>query len=216
MQQNSNKKHIAARLLRALTWRLWLTLILIAVAAAAVYKVVHYVSSTSSPATIVKDEKIDLTPTQIRAMEDIGEWEFLAVSDEELIDTTRHGFFGDAELVRIYYGTARLGIDMKEAKPGWIKAEGDSIVAVLPPIRLLDDDFIDEARTRSFIESGTWTHSDREALYQRALATMRKRCLTQANIKSAQTNAGTQFANLLRSMGFSNVSIRFDKQSKKD
>lgn len=216
MQKNSNKRHIAARLLRALTWRLWLTLILIALAAAAVYKVVHYVSSTSSPATIVKDEKIDLSPTQIRAMEDIGEWEFLAVSDEELIDTTRHGFFGDAELVRIYYGTARLGIDMKEAKPGWIKAEGDSIVAVLPPIKLLDEDFIDEARTRSFIESGKWTHSDREALYQRALATMRKRCLTQANIKSAQTNAGTQFANLLRSMGFSNVSIRFDKQSKKD
>lgn len=216
MQKNNNSKHLAARVARSLTWRLWLTLILIAVAAAAVYKVVHYVSSTSSAATIVKNERIDLSPTQIRAIEDIGEWEFLAVSDEELIDTTRHGFFGDSELVRIYYGTARLGINMKEAKPGWIKADGDTIVAVLPPIRLLDENFIDEARTRSFIESGTWTHADREELYQRALATMRKRCLTPANIKSAQTNAGTQFANLLRSMGFNNVSIRFDNQTKKD
>lgn len=212
MQQNNNRKSLAARLVRALTWRLWLTLILIAMAAAAVYKVVHFVGSTSSPAEIVKDEKIELSPTQIRAIEDIGEWEFLAVTDEELIDTTRHGFFGDAELVRIYYGTLRLGVNMKEAKPGWIKARGDSIVAVLPPIKLLDEDFIDEARTRSFIENGTWTHADREALYHRALAVMRKRCFTKSNIKSAQTNAGTQFANMLRSMGFNNVVIRFENE----
>ncbi len=57
-----------------------------------------------------------LSPTQIRTIENIGQWEFLSISDEELIDTTRHGFFGDDKLVRIYYGTLRLGIDMKEVK----------------------------------------------------------------------------------------------------
>ncbi len=148
--------------------------------------------------------------TQIRAIEDIGKWEFLTINDEEIIDTVRHEFFGDAELVRIYYGTLRLGIDLREAGKGWIKAKGDSIIATLPPIKLLDDDFIDEARTRSFIESGSWTHADREALYQRAAAVMRKHCLTTSNIKSAQSNASRQFANLLRSMGYDNVSIRFE------
>ena len=39
---------------------------------------------------------------------------------------------------------------------------------------------------------------------------MRKRCLTTSNIKSAQSNASRQFANLLRSMGYDNVSIRFE------
>ena len=45
---------------------------------------------------------------------------------EEMVDSTRHGFFGDAELVRIYYGTLHLGINFRDAKPGWAKLEGDS------------------------------------------------------------------------------------------
>lgn len=62
-----------------------------------------------------------LSPTQVKSIEAIGQWEFLSISDEELIDTTRHGFFGDDQLVRIYYGTMRLGIDMRDAKEGWIQ-----------------------------------------------------------------------------------------------
>lgn len=212
MQQNNNHKSLGTRLTHALTWRLWLTLILIAVSATAVYRLASCIGGSSGVPAVTAEGKTELSATQIRAIEDIGEWEFLAVSDEELIDTTRHGFFGDDELVRIYYGTARLGINLKDAHPGWIEVRGDSVVAVLPPIKLLDEDFIDEARTRSFIESGSWTHADREALYRRACDVMRKRCLTPANIKSAQTNACTQFAGLLRSMGFDNVSVRFRKQ----
>ena len=71
---------------------------------------------------ITQNNRIDITPTQIRSIERIGEWEFLSISDEELVDTVRHGFFGDAQLVRIYYGTLRLGVNLHEAEPGWIKA----------------------------------------------------------------------------------------------
>ena len=48
-----------------------------------------------------KDDKINITPTQIQSIRDIGQWEFLTINNEEIIDTVRHGFFGDAELVRI-------------------------------------------------------------------------------------------------------------------
>lgn len=210
MEKNNKSHTIISGILKATTWKLTLILLLFVAAVLALYKTIHFISETSSPATITKDEKTSMSLTQIRAIEDIGEWEFLTINDEEIIDTVRHEFFGDAELVRIYYGTLRLGIDLQEAGKGWIKTKGDSIIATLPPIKLLDDDFIDEARTRSFIESGSWTHADREALYQRAAAVMRKRCLTTSNIKSAQSNASRQFANLLRSMGYDNVSIRFE------
>lgn len=86
----------------------------------------HFVNRNFS-LSISENKKIELTPTQIRAIESIGEWEFLTITDEELVDTLRHGFFGDSELVRIYYGTLRLGFDLKDAAPGWLKVDHDTI-----------------------------------------------------------------------------------------
>ena len=164
---------------------------------------------------IEENDKIGLTPIQVKSIEDIGEWEFLSVSDEELIDTVRRGFFGDDELTRIYYGTLRLGVNLHEARPGWIKMEKDTITATLPPIRLLDNDFIDEAKTKPFYEDGSWSEKDKASLYHKAYRKMKERCLNTQNIKSAEQNASEQFDHLLRSMGFENVKVRFDKGSQK-
>lgn len=100
----------------------WLSLIIVIVAVVILLGLIVW-GLRGTSVGIIQDEGICVTPTQIRAIEDIGEWEFLSVSDEELIDTVAHGFFGDSELVRIYYGTLRLGINLHEATPGWIKAE---------------------------------------------------------------------------------------------
>ena len=148
-----------------------------------------------------------LSPTQVKSIEAIGQWEFLSINDEELVDTTRHGFFGDDHLVRIYYGTLRLGIDMRDVKEGWLKADKDSITCTLPDIKLLDNNFIDETRTRSFIETGKWTHHDRKAMYNRAVQRMRRRCLTKKNYQSARDNARVQFEQMLRSMGYDKVRV---------
>ena len=93
------------------------------------------------------DPEIDVTPTQIVSIKAIGEWEFLSVSAEELVDTVRKGLFSNDELARIYYGTLRLGVDMRQVTPGWITVNGDSVVVDLPKVDLLDLAFIDEART---------------------------------------------------------------------
>ena len=161
--------------------------------------------------SVEENKKIDLTPTMIKSIEDIGEWEFLQVNDEELTDTTRHGFFGDDELVRIYYGTLRLGINLHETNKGWIKVDHDTIKAILPPIKLLDNDFIDEARTKPFSETGTWTDKDRNALYNKAHNAMKTRCMATDNIRKAKENATIQFDNILHSIGFEYVKIRFKK-----
>ncbi len=174
-------------------------------------------SVTQSHANMEIDQSIGITPTQVQSMKAIGQWEFLSIADEEMIDTTKNGFFSDDELIRIYYGTIRLGINMHKVKPHWIKKDGDTLRVTLPPIELLDEDFIDEARVQSFFESGKWNDKDREAMYQRAYTNMKERCMTSENIRSAEQNASKQFSQLMRSMGFNFVSVTFeDEKAAKD
>ena len=153
------------------------------------------------------DEKIDVTPTQIMSIKAIGEWEFLSVSAEELVDTVRKGFFSDDQLARIYYGTLRLGIDMSQLEAGWIEASGDSVSLLLPQVGLLDAAFIDEARTKSFFESGKWSPEDKEAMYKKAYSLMKAHCLTKENLQAAEANGEEQMRNMMRSIGFKNVKI---------
>lgn len=144
------------------------------------------------------DQTIDVTPLMVDKMHSIGQWEFLSISDEELIDTIRKGIFSDDELVRIYYGTLRLGIDFSTCTDDWIHQEGDSIVVTLPKVQLLDNNFIDEARTNSFFESGKWSNQDRKDMYDRARQRMLKRCLTKENTEKATQNAKEQVQHMLQ------------------
>ena len=161
--------------------------------------------------TLTSTTEIGLTPEQVMSIKTIGEWEFLSISSEELIDTTRKGMFSDDHLVRIYYGTVRLGVNLHQTQPGWISKTGDSIIVSLPPIGILDNHFIDETRTKSFYESGKWSAADREAMYQRAYNRMKEQCLTTDNIRAAEINAGVQIRSLFSSMGFNNVMVRFEE-----
>lgn len=157
--------------------------------------------------TVGSDTQIDVTPTQIMSIKAIGEWEYLAVNAEELVDTVRKGFFTDDQLVRIYYGTLRLGIDMSQLEPEWITVSGDSVTLLLPKVGLLDTDFIDEARTKPFFESGRWDAEAKEALYKKAYRQMKTHCLTKENLQAAQANGEEQMRNMMQSMGYKNIKI---------
>ena len=179
-------------------------IVLIAVISAAYLKSCHGSSITTSV-----NDKIDITPTQVAAMKEIGEWEFLSIEDEEMVDTTRKGLFSSDELIRIYSGTLRLGIDLGEAKDDWLTVVGDTLKVTLPRVKLLDEDFIDEAKTQPFFETGTWNDAAREAMYRRAREKMKRRCLTKENIESAENNATKQFFQMFKAMGFKYVEVRF-------
>lgn len=150
------------------------------------------------------DQKINITPEQIESIKAIGEWEFLSINDEELVDTTRKRLLADDELVRIYYGTLRLGVDMRQVS---ITARGDTVVVAMPRVRLLSDDFIDEARTQAFYESGKWSPREREALYQKAKRQMKRHALTPQNLQSAQDNGDAQLRRVMKAMGYNNINI---------
>lgn len=153
------------------------------------------------------DGHMESTPVEVEQIRAIGQWEFLTLSDEEIVDTVRHGFFGDDELSRIYYGTLRLGIDLSKAGERSVHVKGDTLSVRLPPVGLLDDHFIDEARTRSFIEEGKWTEADRAALTRKAARQMRRRCLTPANLKAAKENAQRQTEAFFRALGYKHVNV---------
>lgn len=190
-----------------------LNIMLWAVAVIAVVVLVFgfcHTAKTSSARLEVSD-RIDVTPTIITSMKQIGEWEFLSVNDEELVDTIKRGFLRDDKLVRIYYGKLSLGINMHDVSPRWIRQQGDSVLVALPKIELLDKDFIDEARTKAFIETGSWTDADRDSLYHRAYAKMLTRCLTEENIKTARENASLQFGKMLKALGIEKFAISWQE-----
>ena len=177
-----------------------LTVITVAIAVIAVAGAVIWSlhALRNSGLSIGGEGTIDCTPTIVDRLKHIGQWEFLAISDEEIIDTMRTGFFSDDELVRIYYGTLRLGIDLRDCSEEWIRTEKDTIYVTIPEVRLLDYNFIDEAKTRSFFETGKWSNADRKAMYEKARNIMMKRCLTKENTDIAQANAQEQITRMLQ------------------
>ena len=188
----------------------WRLLLPVATAVAVAIALLLWLNRDNSISISTSNDSISISPTKIESIRNIGEWEFLAISDEEIVDTVRRGFFGDDCLARIYYGTLRLGINMKETKPHWLTVSNDTVVARLPKIKLLDEDFIDETRTRAFFAEGTWKPADYKVLYNRAYDKMRRRCLTEENIKNAEHNAVEQFTTLLNSMGYRNVRVELE------
>lgn len=169
------------------------------------------VKGTTNEVELAPDnKKIEVTPLQVKSVQEIGQWEFLSVSDEELVDSMESRIFGQPKkIVRIYYGTLRLGVDLAQLQDDDVVLRGDTVDVTLPAISLLDDDFIDEAKTKSFYETGTWPQSTRAALFQKAKKQMLARCMTRENIHIAQYNAVEEITRVFKAMGFEYVDVHF-------
>ena len=153
---------------------------------------------------------ISIGATQLKSVRDIGQWEFLTISDEELVDSTADRILGsDKQITRIYYGTLRMGIDMTQLGENAIRMHEDTLDVKLPPVQLLDKEFIDETRTRSFFEKGSWDNSARKALYEKAKRQMESRCMTEDNLNVAQARAVEEVTRLFESMGYAYVDVHF-------
>ena len=159
---------------------------------------------------LVKDTRIDMTPEAINSIRDIGQWEFLSVSTEEMVEWHQTSALGDKHLVRIYHGTLRLGIDMDRCSQDWFTSLEDSAAILkLPALDLLDTNFIDEAKTRSLYEKGTFSSTVYDEMYRKADLAMRHRCMTPQNIRIAQENACEHFTRIFKAFGFKTIDIHF-------
>ena len=157
------------------------------------------------------EQKILISPEEIRSIEDIGQWVFLSVETEELVDTMRGHFLGqDDALARIYTGTMHFGIDMEEVRGAdWFTCSGDTARLRLPAVKLMDEAFINEAKTKTFYEVGAWDSAVLKILYQKARRQMIQRCVTSKNLKRAQENAEQEITQFITSFGFQEVEMEF-------
>lgn len=183
-------------------------IIVVAATVVIIAAIVAIARCTENEAHLTTPKTISASPTQIKQIRDIGQWEFLSIDMEELVDTIDKKMIGSRRLARIYYGTMRLGFDTRAIGKKDIAVHGDTVEMTIPPITLLDRNFIDEARTVSFFEAGSWSHTERKQLRRRAYSKMYARGMTRKNIENARNNAVIQMRQLLRAMGFNTIEIR--------
>lgn len=179
-------------------------IILILVLAIAVAVFLRHMKSTSHIET-THTEAIEKTATQLTSIRNIGQWECMRITTEEIVDTTEKHLLGDRELTRIYHGTLILGVDLKKAEASWFTARGDTAIVTLPPVSLLNPDFIDESRTRTFYEKGHFDAAVSDALYEKARRQMLSRSLTPSVMDQAGENMRQRIEALFRSFGYKQV-----------
>ncbi len=154
----------------------------------------------------VHNDSIEKTKTELVNIRSIGQWEFLSVKSEELVDTVISHTFSNDKLACIYAGTLRLGIDLSEADSSWISPAGnDSVYVKLPKAKLLDEDFLDEASRKVFFQDGSFAPVVLESMAKRAKAKMRARTVTERNLSQVEMNARKQMEALLKAAGYKTV-----------
>ncbi len=190
--------------------RLIVVILIVAAAIGAGWWIHRSVSSASIG--IGSSHEISVTPQKISEIKRINQWEFMRVVDEVVVDTiARRPLLPDQRLTCIYYGTLSLGIDLTKADDDWVTNTNDTVTVRLPLPSLLDDRFIDEARTKVFYEYGTWRPSARNAMYRRAKVKMEQRALTPVNLRQVRQSAVSRFTSLFKQLGAKEVIIQFDE-----
>lgn len=186
---------------------------IVAVAVAAVCAVLWIGKGiASTEVTIGSDNTINVTPERIAEIKRLGQWEFLTVEDEVVVDTIRYRHIvSDDRLTCIYRGTVRLGINLDHASADWISNHNDTIKVLLPAPSILDDNFIDEASTEVFYQNGRWGAYARELMYRGAAARMKAFALSPENIKIVKEAATNRFTSLFKSLGAKDVTVIFDE-----
>lgn len=189
-------------------WRFTLTLLLLGALAYVGYRVKKvYIDGDGLFST--PTQAIDTTPEEIRSLRDIGQWEMLSVDTEELVEKNEHSLLSTAQMVCVYRGTLRIGIDMAKTTEKWCDVQGKSVTLHLPEVELLDNDFINDTRTTVFVQEGNWSAEAKQQMRTQAAEAMKKRALSAENLSLARRNAEEQFRKLFAALGYEEVNIVF-------
>lgn len=190
-------------------WRI--TLFVLLVALIGYGAMVAYRTLTNSNDAVEKP--IEQSPEEIVRLQAIGQWEFLSVEAEELVERHYSGLMSERDLVCIYRGTLRIGIDMRKLPSDWVEMQGRNAILHLPQPTLLDEDFLDESRTTVFFEQGVFRPEERDAMRTEAKDKMKQRAMTAENLSIARRNTEAQFQKLFLAMGYEDVVVEFDTKT---
>ena len=187
----------------------------IAIIIGAVY-MCHFTKSVKTGHTT--EVTVTPTPVDLDSIHNIGQWSFLSIELDQVVDTIDKGFFSSDRISVGYHGTLHYGIDVAEARPGWVTIAGDTAVSVvLPPVKLLDDRFLDERNVKvyegrddmDFINKPTV----RAALGRKAKAAMIRR--GRENIPEARGKAEAEVRRIFSQHGYKKIVVSFEDDNKK-
>lgn len=187
-------------------WRI--TFFVLLVALIGYGAMVAYRTLTNSNDAVEKP--IEQSPEEIMRLQAIGQWEFLSVEAEELVERHYSGLMSERDLVCIYRGTLRIGVDMRKLPSDWVEMKERSAILHLPQPSLLDENFLDESRTTVFFEQGVFRPEERDAMRTEAKDKMKQRAMTAENLSIARRNTEAQFQKLFLAMGYEDVVVEFD------
>lgn len=190
-------------------WRI--TFFILLVALIGYGAMVAYRTLTNSNDAV--DKPIEQSPEEIKRLQAIGQWEFLSVEAEELVERHYSGLMSERDLVCIYRGTLRIGVDMRKLPADWVEMKERSAILHLPQPSLLDENFLDESRTTVFFEQGVFRPEERDAMRTEAKDKMKQRAMTAENLSIARRNAEAQFQKLFLAMGYEDVVVEFDAKT---
>lgn len=93
--------------------------------------------------TVATNEQVTSTRAVLDSIRSIGQWELMAVDMQVDVDTVQSRWLGmrHERLQRRYFGRVSLGIDMRQCTD----------LRSLPPVCVLDSNFIDESRTELIV-----------------------------------------------------------------
>lgn len=184
----------------------------IAIIIGAVY-MCHFTKSVKTGHTT--EVTVTPTPVDLDSIHNIGQWSFLSIELDQVVDTIDKGFFSSDRISVGYHGTLHYGIDMSKADKDWVKIENDTTVNItLPAITLLDKRFLDERNVKVYEGNDDMDFINkpgvRAALVSKAKAEMVRR--GDQHKGEAQAKAESELRRLFTSHGYKKVNIQFKEK----
>lgn len=157
--------------------------------------------------TSATDEHVSSTKAVIDSIRSIGQWELMSLDVQTEVDTVCDAWFGlrHNRLTRRYHGRISLGIDLSQlpSSPSLPPLRGDRGGAwvCLPPVKVLDENFIDESLTELIVcDDSDMEQSPeiRRDMLQRARQKMLKEVVTPARLAECDDKAHQELDRLLK------------------
>lgn len=178
---------------------------------AAIFYLLHFTRNVHTGHTT--EVAVTPTPVDLDSIRAIGQWSFLSIELDQVVDTVDKGFFSSDRISVGYHGTLHYGIDMSKVGNKWVRIEKDTIVdIILPAIALLDVHFLDERNVKVYEGSDDMDFINkpqvRAALVRKAKTAMIRR--GNEHIPEARQKAEEELRRIFSAHGYRNVNIHFE------
>lgn len=154
---------------------------------------------------------------QLRELNELATVEYTVSKIVKASDDQTWYKVGDRKILMSCRATVRAGINLDQLQAGDIRVSGQSISLELPPAQILTVNIRPEDIRTEFEEVGVFrsdfSAAERNQLMAQGEAQIRKQAASTDILRSAETQASLLLGNFLRSLGYKEVKIHFQKQS---